>query len=80
MELPTPWELQVDWKCALKIAEISNPESMEQELYIYCDICQYSYVADGYKPILRIVNGSDIFETLFYQPITTSFWVASRCI
>ena len=70
VELPTPLELRGDWKCAL--AEISYPKSIRRELYVYCDICEYSYIADGYKPILRIVKSGDIYNQLFYQPITTS--------
>ena len=71
VELPTPLELRGDWKCAL--TEISYPKSIRQELYVYCDICEYSYIADGYKPILRIVKGSDIYNQLFYRPITNPF-------
>ena len=71
VELPTPLELRGDWKCAL--AEIPYPKSIRREIYVYCDICEYSYIADGYKPILRIVNGSDIYDTLFDQPITSLF-------
>ena len=48
------------------LAELSYPDSIEQDLYVYCDICQYSYVTDGYKPILKIENGSDIYDKLFY--------------
>ena len=57
VELPTPLELHGNWKCAL--AEILYSKSIGQKLYVYCDICEYSYIADGYKPILRIVkNGA----------------------
>ena len=70
VELPTPLELHGDWKCAL--AEISYPKSIRRELYVHCDICEYSYIADSYKPILRIVKSGDIYNQLFYQPITTS--------
>ena len=71
VELPTPLELHGNWKCAL--AEISYPKSIGQELYVYCDICEYSYIADGYKPILEIVKDGDIYNQLFYIPITNPF-------
>ena len=71
IELPKTLDLQGNWKCAL--AEIFYSESLDQDLFVYCDICEYSYIDDGYKPILRVVNGSDIYDTLFYQPITTQF-------
>ena len=68
VELPRPLNLQGEWKCAL--VEIAYSASVDEDLYVFCDICEYSYIDDGYKPILRIVNGSDIFDKLIYIPIT----------
>ena len=67
IELPQDLNLVGYWDCALTEISYSQPTT---DLYIYCNIINYSYENDSYKPILRIVNGSDIFEKLYFIPIT----------
>ena len=68
IEFPQPLELEGKWECAL--TEIVYSDSINGDLYVYCDICAYSYVSDSYKPLLRIVDGSDIFEKQYFIPVT----------
>ena len=66
VEFPQTLELNGNWLCALTEINYTNAE---EELYVYCDICEYSYVCNGFKPLLRVINGSNIFETLYYIPV-----------
>jgi hypothetical protein len=69
VEMPTPLELEGNWSCAL--AEIYfTREALTQDLYVYCDLCDYNYVNQQYSPILRIINsGDEIFDKCFYVPL-----------
>ena len=71
VELPQP--INVDGKSKIALSEINYSEVHEKDLYVYCDVCDYSYVKDGYKPILRIVNKSCIYNKLIYIPISSSY-------
>ncbi len=67
IDLPQPLLLEGKWKCGLAEIGFSNP--IGDELYVYCDICDYSYVTDSNKPILRIVRGSRLYTQPFFIPI-----------
>ena len=67
IDLPQPIIHEGNWSCAL--AEIGFSEPIDQDLYVYCDICDYSYVNDTHQPILRIVRGSRLFTEPFFIPI-----------
>ena len=57
------WDFTVDigkvlnlkgtWQCSL--VQIQYPDE-HGDLYVYSDLCEPSYVADNFLPILRIVN------------------------
>ena len=70
VELPQP--INVTGKAKIALTEINYPGKYKQDLYVYCDVCDYNYVKDGYKPILRIINGSNTYNKLFYIPISSS--------
>ena len=67
IDLPQPLIHDGKWKCAL--AEIGFSQPIDQDLYVYCDICDFSYVNDSHQPILRIVRGSRLLTEPFFMPI-----------
>ena len=71
IDLPQPIIHNGKWKCAL--AEIIFSQSIRQDLYIYCDVCDYSYVRNTYGPILRIVKGSKVYAKPLYIPLKIQY-------
>ncbi len=67
IDLPQPLILEGKWKCGLSEIGFSNP--IADELYVYCDMCEYSYVKDSNQPILRIVRGSRLYTKPYFIPI-----------
>ena len=41
-----------------------------EDLYVYCDIAEQSYVKDSSLPILRIVSQMGEFGNLYFFPVT----------
>ncbi len=70
VELPQP--ITLTRKSRIALIEINYPGKYKQDLYVFCDICDYNYVKNGYKPLLRIVNGSQVYRKLLYIPLSTT--------
>ena len=54
-------------ECAL--VDITFTDFLTEDIYVCCDICEYSYINNSYKPLLRIVNGTEIFQNLYFFPV-----------
>jgi hypothetical protein len=58
-------DFQGHWECAL--AEIFFDADVAENLFIYCDICDYSYVGSKLLPTLRLINHKALeFVNLFF--------------
>ena len=75
VELPERLNLVGKWEVALCDFHLS--EGSLEMLYIFADLCDYSYVRDSVQPILRIIyphtsEKNYIFPHIFYIPITNN--------
>ena len=62
-----PQTLRGDWEIALgDITYVSHFE----DFYVFCDLCEYSYVKDKTLPILRKVEQMGEFENLYFHTVT----------
>ena len=68
--LPKPLDLQGVYSCAL--LEIDFDKKLNKDVYLFCDMCEYSYLRDGYQPILRVIQKTSVFTKLIYIPVKTS--------
>ncbi len=68
IELPDA--LEGKFTCAL--TEIKFENTTTEDLYIYCDIIEDSYVNNSFLPLLRIVTESTKFHTLYYLKVKQS--------
>ena len=44
--------------------------SHNEDLYVFCDLCEHSFVKDSMLPILRAVTGVGGYQNLFYHKVT----------
>lgn len=74
VELPVPLELDGRWECGLMDIQLS-PTSFPKQLYVFCDLCNDSYVSNNKLPILRrllvrVMRDLNITFTIpYYMPI-----------
>lgn len=62
-----PQTIHGDWEIALgDITYVSHFE----DLYVFCDLCEYSYVKDTSLPLLRLISGIGEFENLYFHTVT----------
>ena len=55
--LPQPIDLTEGlWVCALLDIDMLADKTAVEEIRVYCDICQYSFVGDSFQPILHLAN------------------------
>lgn len=71
VDLPQPLDLPGKWSIAL--TEISITPNKKADLYVYCDVCDYSYQRNTRKPILRIIKGSTTFAKPYYIPVAVNY-------
>lgn len=45
---------------------------INEDLYVFCDVCDDSYALDRSLPLLRIVNASGEVSNLYFQDVTRS--------
>ena len=64
-----PQELNGKFKIAL--GEITYTSHFE-DLYVFCDLCEHSYIKDTSLPILRIVPKMGEFQNLYFHSVTRS--------
>jgi hypothetical protein len=68
IEFSNMLDFQGGWECAL--AEIFFDADVTENLFLYCDICEYSYVGSKLLPVLRLVNHNSIeFYNLIYMKV-----------
>lgn len=59
------------WECALMDIRYTGKN---EELYVYTDLCQSSYVSDSYLPILRIIsNSTSTFTNPYFIPTSLDY-------
>lgn len=71
IDLPQPLQLPGKWSIAL--TEINIIPNKKIDLYIYCDLCEYSYQRNTCKPILRIIRGSSTFSKPYFIPVAVNY-------
>ena len=57
VELPEILTLEGNWHCAL----ISFAQPTSEDVTIFCDILDYSFIQDTYKPVLRQLSEQDVY-------------------
>lgn len=62
-----PQTIYGEWEIAL--AEIEYPSHF-WDLYVFCDLCDSSYVRDRTLPLLRIVSQMGEFDNLYFHKTT----------
>ena len=62
-----PYSLSGQFVVAL--AEV-HYTSHEEELFIFCDLCEDSYIKDNSLPILRTVSNIGEFSNLYFHTVT----------
>ena len=60
-------ELKGEWECGL--LEIDYKPS-NIDLFLYCDLCESSFVHGNYLPLLRFVKKVSIYERPMFFPIS----------
>ncbi len=74
------WDFTVDfpkllhtsgkWECAL--IEIECDSTTHEDLYVLCDICEYSSVNSRFLPLLRIVNSKGCYHIPYFMGVSRS--------
>lgn len=67
-----PNGLHLDGKYVCALIEVYFNIKLTSEMYVYSDLCEYSYIQDTYRPIMRIVRKTSVFTKLIYLPVKTS--------
>ena len=62
-----PQTMYGDWEIALAEVEYA---SHNEDMYVFCDLCEYSYVKSKTLPLLRVVSKIGEFEHLFFHKVT----------
>ena len=60
-------DLKGKWECGL--LEIEYKPS-KKDMFLYCDLCDSSYVQGNYLPLLRFVKKCEIYEYPLFIPIS----------
>ena len=68
IELPEALVLDGEWECALSDIYYDN-SAINEELFVFSDICNDSYVYNNRLPILRKVNKPDIFTLPYFTSV-----------
>ena len=63
-----PQTLLGTWKCALGEIRFSN--SLDQDIYVFADICETSLIKDAYLPILRTVKKPGEIITPYFMDMS----------
>ena len=63
-----PHAIEGQWKCALGDISYNTTEN----LYVFCDLCEQSYIRGGTLPILRYVTQPKEFTNLYYFNVNLS--------
>lgn len=77
IDLPKLLNVSGDWGCAL--TEIQYDGGNSEDLYVFCDICEFSCVNGALLPLLRVVNSPALFHTPYFIPISRD-QVSQLCI
>ena len=71
VELPERVNLDGNWMIAL--CDIYTEDLITETLYLYSDICDYSYIKNSLEPVLRMIfpsnNHGQYFSEKYYIPI-----------
>ena len=72
VELPENLNLEGNWHCAL----LSFSQPVSDDVTIFCDILDYSFIQNTYKPVLHQISEQDIyfsdFPNLHYMKVKDS--------
>jgi len=68
--LPKQTYLPGKWLCAL--TEIYYSESITEDLYVFCDLCEDSVVKSTSLPVLKIVCASGLIFSPYFMKVTRS--------
>ena len=62
-----PQTIHGDWEIALSEIEYA---SHFEDMYVFCDLCESSYVKDKTLPLLRVVSKMGVFQNLYFYSVT----------
>jgi hypothetical protein len=69
--LPKQIKLSEQWEIGL--LEIDYAESVTDKLVVFCDLCEHSYMRNGYLPLLRIVHAPMTFPDPYFMSISRDY-------
>ena len=69
VDLPAEYNLHGEWTCGLTEIHFNNILEFQNGLYVFCDVCDDTFVKNANLPLLRRIHSNKDSSSYYFHPI-----------